>query len=131
MFRFYYYGDCGDTDGYTDVEFETLEEIYEIIEAASWYIDYRDGQCKRTSFKPIKITEITEVTIMDADEPNNEFDKYIDSGKLKFEEKNAQKRKADEANKRAQDLKLLAELKKKYEGANEGVNEGVNEGESA
>jgi hypothetical protein len=127
MFRFYYYGDCGDTDGYTDGEFETLEEIYQIIEAASWYIDYRDGRSKRSSFKPIRITQTTEVTIMDANEPNNEFDKYIDSGKLKFEEKNAQKRKADEADKRAHDLKLLAELKKKYEGEN--VNE--NEGESA
>ena len=113
MFRFYYYGDCGDADDYTDGEFETLEEIYEIIEAESWYIDYRDGQCKRSSFKPIRITQTTEVTIIDANDPS--FDKYIDSGKLKFEEKNAQKRKADEANKRVQDLKLLAELKKKYE----------------
>jgi hypothetical protein len=130
MFRFYYYGDCGDTDGYTDGEFETLEEIYQIIEAASWHIDYRDGQCKRTSFKPIRITQTTEVTIIDANE-SREFDKYIDSGKLKFEEKNAQKRKAAEANKRAQDLKLLAELKKKYEGVNANANEGINEGESA
>jgi hypothetical protein len=115
MFKFYYYGaNDDDYGGYADREFDTLGEIYSFIEEQSWYTDHRDDHIKRTFFKPIRITQTTEVTIIDANE-SREFDKYIDSGKLKFEEKNAQKRKAAEEKQRRHELNLLAELKKKYE----------------
>ena len=114
MFKFYYYGAFDDSDSYSDREFDTLEEIYSFIEEHSWYTDYRDDHAKRTFFKPIRITQTTEITIIDANE-SREFDKYIDSGKIKFEQKKAQERKAADEKQRRHELNLLAELKKKYE----------------
>ena len=98
MYKLYCYGDNGDYDEHYEIERETIIGILEYIKEQSWFLNWVTRKLVRSSFIPIRLTEIKETHIMDQHNP--QILKAISDGKEVREQK---------------ELKQLEELKKKYE----------------
>lgn len=113
-YQLYWYGyDDDDHLDFNTTGKDSLEEIYEFIETKSWFLNWRNNQIERATFRPIDITIIIKENFMQEDNPK--FLELIESGKEKLILINAAKQKKLEEQKKEQELKQLAELKRKYE----------------